>query len=118
MFRRIGLPDPEPVALMPLSHQIAQKLHGLTEPESKRAHDLIDPQIIMLEEEVDLALARRTCERLFSYRRMQAWPPTIRKNDPWEDYYKGQQPPESVLQSIDEAITWGNALIDSIAKAR
>ena len=118
MFRRIGLPDPEPVALMPLSHQIAQKLHGLTEPKSKQAHDLIDLQIIMLEEEVDLALVRRTCERLFSYRRMQAWPPTIRKNDAWEDYYKGQQPPESVLQSIDEAITWGNALISSIAKAR
>lgn len=36
MFRRVELPDLEPVALMPLCHQIPQKLHGLTEPESKR----------------------------------------------------------------------------------
>lgn len=117
MFRRVGLPDPKPVALMPLCHQISQKLHGLTEPGSKRAHDLIDLQIIMLEGEIDLALVRQTCERLFAYRRKQAWPPVIRKNDGWDSYYREQQPPPSVLQSVDDAIIWGNKLIDDIAKA-
>lgn len=117
MFRHVGLPDPEPIAFMPLRHQISQKLHGLTEPKSKRAHDLIDLQIIMLEEKINLALVRQTCERLFSYRRMQAWPPIIRKNNDWDSYYREQQPPTSVLQSVDDAITWGNKLIDDIAKA-
>jgi hypothetical protein len=114
MFTRIGLPEPAPIALMRIHHQIAQKIHGLTEPESKRAHDLIDLQIIMQEEAVELELVKVTCERLFAYRKMQAWPPAIRKNEGWDSYYSEQQPPASVLQTIDEAINWGNTLIDSI----
>ena len=117
MFARIGLPAPAPIALMRIHHQIAQKIHGLTEPGSKRAHDLIDLQIIMQQEDVELCLVRETCERLFAYRRVQAWPPAISKNEDWDSYYSEQQPPESVLQTVDEAIVWGNVLIDSIAKA-
>lgn len=36
-FESIGLPSPGPVPLMPVSHQIAQKLHGLSEPGSNCA---------------------------------------------------------------------------------
>lgn len=117
MFRRIGLPDPAPVGLMRVHHQIAQKIHGLTEPGSKRAHDLIDLQIIMLEEDIEFGLVKETCERLFTYRRMQPWPPVISKNESWDGYYNEQQPPVSVFQTVDEAIVWGNAFIDSIVKA-
>lgn len=39
---RLGFPEIGPIACMPLYHQIAQKLHGASEPGSKRAHDLID----------------------------------------------------------------------------
>lgn len=46
LFEEIGLPQPGPVPLMPLHYQVAQKLHALTEPGSKRAHDLVDLQII------------------------------------------------------------------------
>lgn len=118
MFRKVGLPDPAPIALMPLCHQISQKIHGLTEPRSKRAHDLIDLQIIMQSDEVDLALLEKTCERLFAYRKMQAWPPVVKKNENWDAYYAEQQPPATVLQSVDEAIDWGNALIALIAKTQ
>lgn len=103
---------------MPLHHQISQKIHGLTELQSKRAHDLIDLQIIMQDESVDLALVKQTCERLFAYRKMQMWPPRISKNEDWDTYYIEQQPPESVLQSVDEAIDWGCALIESIVEAQ
>lgn len=116
MFESIGLPAPAPIALMPLHHQIAQKIHGLTEPASKRAHDLIDLQIIMKDEAVDLVLIKQTCERLFAYRKMQSWPPAIIKNESWDTYYEEQQPPESVIQSVEEAVAWGNALIDSIVE--
>ncbi|MDR2672429.1 MAG: nucleotidyl transferase AbiEii/AbiGii toxin family protein [Coriobacteriales bacterium] len=117
MFTRIGLPEPAPIALMRIHHQIAQKIHGLTEPESKRVHDLIDLQIIMHVENVELGLVRETCERLFAYRRMQAWPPAISKNEGWDNYYFEQQPSASVLQTVDEAIIWGNALINRIVEA-
>jgi hypothetical protein len=117
MFTRIGLPGPAPVALMRIHHQIAQKIHGLTEPESQRAHDLIDLQIIMQEENVELKLVKETCERLFAYRGMQAWPPAIRKNKGWDSYYSEQHPSASVLQTVDEAIIWGNALINRIVEA-
>ena len=117
MFARIGLPAPAPVALMQVHHQIAQKIHGLTEPGSKRAHDLKDLQIIMQQEDVELGLVRETCERLFVYRRVQTWPPAISKNEDWDSYYSEQQPPGYVLQTIDEAIDWGNTLISSIVMA-
>jgi hypothetical protein len=117
MFTGIGLPEPAPIALMQIHHQIAQKIHGLTEPESKRAHDLIDLQIIMQEENAELGLVRKTCERLFAYRGMQAWPPAISKNENWDDYYSEQQPSASILQTVDEAIIWGNTLISSIVEA-
>jgi hypothetical protein len=117
MFTRIGLPEPAPIALMRIHHQIAQKIHGLTEPERKRAHDLIDPQIIMQKENVELGLMRGACERLFAYRRMQAWSPAISKNEGWGNYYFEQQPPASVLQTVDEAIIWDNALINRIVEA-
>ena len=117
MFAKIGLPKPAPVALMRIHHQIAQKIHGLTEPESKRAHDLIDLQIIVQEEEdIELKLVKETCARLFAYRNAQTWPPVITRNEGWSDYYSEQQPPASVHQTIDEAIEWGNSLIDSILK--
>ena len=45
-FAALGLPTPEPVPLMPLEFQVAQKLHAATAPGSQRAHDLIDLQLI------------------------------------------------------------------------
>ncbi len=117
MFRELGFPDPDPLPLMPLHHQIAQKLHGASEPGSKRAHDLIDLQIIMRGATVDLTLTRRTCERLFAYRAMQPWPSVITKNEGWETLYDAQVLPPPVLQSVDEAVAWANELVTTIANA-
>lgn len=117
LFRTLGFPDPNPVPIMPLHHQIAQKLHGASEPRSKRAHDLIDLQVIMHRGTIDLALARKTCERLFAYRAMQPWPAVVKKNEGWDDLYAAQVLPPPVLQSVDEAVAWVNELIASIAKA-
>ena len=58
MFLRVGFPEPSPVPLMPLHHQIAQKLHGLSEPGSGRAHDLVDLQLIMKDAGIDMAKVR------------------------------------------------------------
>lgn len=117
MFRMIGLPKPAPVSLMKNHHQIAQKLHGLTEPGSKRAHDLIDLQIICQEENLDLPLIRQACERLFAYRGLHEWPPTVVVNDGWQELYAAQNPPDSVMQDVESAASWCSEFIDAIARA-
>ncbi|MBQ9041303.1 MAG: nucleotidyl transferase AbiEii/AbiGii toxin family protein [Eggerthellaceae bacterium] len=117
VLAQIGFPDLGPIPTMPLHHQIAQKLHGASEPGSERAHDLIDLQVIVSRGEVDYALTRQTCERLFAYRRKQAWPPTIVKGEEWDRLYADQLLPEPVLQTADEAVAWANELIGKIARA-
>ena len=42
---------------MRLEYQVAQKLHGASAPSSKRAHDLIDLQLIMANGGIDMELA-------------------------------------------------------------
>ena len=61
--------------VMKLSYQIAQKLHAVSDPDSERAHDLVDLQLIVAHSKLDMADVRSKCHRLFDYRRMQAWPP-------------------------------------------
>lgn len=78
IFAELGFPALNEVPLMPLSYQIAQKIHALTSG-SDRVRDLIDLQLIASNATIDLKATRRTCERLFAYRKMQAWPPTVEK---------------------------------------
>ncbi len=63
------LPEPGPVALMPLTHQVAQKPHALTSPGKSRAHGLADLQVICRNGAPDLVATHETCVRLFDYRR-------------------------------------------------
>ena len=117
IFTALGFPVPDAVPLMKCEHQIAQKLHGLTEPNSRRAHDLIDLQLIMEHSQVDFAKAAQLCRRLFSYRRMQAWPPTVIKGVDWETAYEDANFKRGVSRSLDAAIDWANELIARIDKA-
>lgn len=111
VFRELSIPDPEPVPLMPLHHQIAQKLHGASEVDSLRAHDLIDLQIIVSNADVDWARTRETCIRLFANRKEQTWPPTIVRGKNWGESYMFQAAGLDVIQDVDAAIVWVNELI-------
>ena len=84
LLEALGFPPIGPVPIMPLHHQIAQKLHAVSEVSSMRAHDLIDLQLIDAAYEGDYSDVRRTCVRLFAYRNMQSWPPFIKTNPAWE----------------------------------
>ena len=117
LFTALGFPEPGPVPLMRLEHQIAQKLHAVSEPGSQRAHDLIDLQIIAKGGELDYSKVRRTCVRLFSYRGMQAWPPTIAMGEGWDELYASQAIGIDVLESAELAVEWGNVFISSIDSA-
>jgi hypothetical protein len=113
-FLRLGFPAPKPVALMPIHHQIAQKLHALTTERNERAHDLIDLQIIAKNETIDFLTTKKICKRLFAARKMQIWPPVVSKSAEWDSLYNAQKGSLDVLQTVDEAVIWANDFIRTI----
>lgn len=117
MFAALGLPQPKPVSLMKLHHQVAQKLHGLTDQTQNRPHDLIDLQLIFSQNTLDLALVRKTCERLFAHRRRQSWPTKVSAGDSWETGYGAAKYDLPVKATVKEAIDWVNDLIDKISQS-
>ena len=110
------MPVPGRAPLMPLDHQVAQKLHALTGP-GDRARDLVDLQLIAANAELDLIATRRVCERLFAYRKAQAWPPEVVLRDGWEGLYAEQASGLPVLQNLADAAEWTNGFIRLIAVA-
>lgn len=111
LFTALGFPKPNPVPLMALHFQIAQKLHCASEEGSERAHDLVDLQIAVTEGKIDLTKTRTTCERLFAYRKQQPWPPIITVNPQWPELYDAAKRNLSVLPSVEAAVVWTNELI-------
>jgi hypothetical protein len=102
---------------MKLPFQIAQKLHGATGERSRRAHDLVDLQLIVNAGGVNYGEVRSACERLFKYRKCQPWPPTVIKTEGWNEIYENQKLNLPVLPTVDEAVVWANGLISKIVKA-
>lgn len=115
MFVALGFPPLDPMPFMKLAHQVAQKLHALTEEGSDRVHDLVDLQIILREDAPDVVAIKPLCIRLFSYRGMQEWPPRITAYPDWDIGYAAAAEGLDVLD-LEHAITWGNDLIDRIDK--
>lgn len=116
IFLKLNFPEPKPIALLPIHHQIAQKLHALSSLNSERAHDLIDLQLIIQHEPVDLPLVHTACNRLFESRRQQSWPPVIIKGYTWDKLYSSQIGRLPVAQNVDEAIDVINKFILKICK--
>ena len=115
-FARLGFPAPGRAPLMPLGHQIAQKLHAVTDDED-RVRDLVDLQLILQNDDVDLASTRDTCERLFAYRKRQEWPPVAAARPGWDEQYAVQSAGLPVSQDVHEAVDRVNELIKSICDA-
>ncbi len=117
IFDALGFPPLRPMPFMKLTYQVAQKLHGLTEDGSERAHDLVDLQVIFNEEEIALPEVKSVCLRLFDYRRQQSWPPRVAAGRDWEIGYSAAAEGLDIL-SFDDAITWANHLITAIDSSR
>lgn len=117
MLEHMDFPKLDPIALMPLHYQIAQKLHGASEPDSQRAHDLVNLQLILRYGDVDLPLVRSTRERLFAYRQMQPWPTAIVANEAWASIYSEATMGLDVMQNVADAVIWINGFIDEIANS-
>ena len=117
LFEFLSLPSPSDLPMMRLEYQIAQKLHGASAPGSKRAHDLVDLQLIIGNGDVDIHRTGDICRKLFKYRKVHQWPPKVTKGDEWENIYNAQSRGLDVLPTVDEAIAWTNELIEKIDKA-
>lgn len=117
LFAEVGLQAPKPVRVMRADHQVAQKLHAVSEAGSERARDLVDLQLLDKGEELDLSQVRATCERLFEYRRQQPWPPIIEARAGWDALYRAAVEDVDVLADIDAAVAWTNAFVERIAEA-
>lgn len=117
LFTDLGLPAPGPVPVMRADHQVAQKLHAVSEPDSERARDLVDLQLLDRGENLDLVQVNATCVRLFDYRRRQAWPPAIEVGAGWDDLYEAAIEGIGVLPDIGTAVAWANEFIARIADA-
>lgn len=122
-FAELGLPEPAPVPVLPLPHQVAQKLHACTAPDrdewiNDRSHDLVDLQLAMDGyETATLTPFRIVAERLFASRRMHAWPPTVTPRRGWELIYPQQASGLGVHTGLTEAVAWTNELIHRIARS-
>jgi len=107
-----------PVAWRRELYHIPPRRRNLGATHNDRAHDLIDLQLINLHSTLDLAEVKATCERLFTYRREQAWPPKLVKGPNWSAVYKDARDTlrthSSIFKTVDEAIRWTNDLIKKI----
>ena len=117
IFAALNFPKPRPIPLMTIPFQIAQKLHGVTQRGSSRVRDLIDLQLIAKSVDVDYETTAEVCRRLFKYRRMHTWPPTVAKADDWDGVYDNQRGDLPVAASCDEAVAFVNDLIGRIDRA-
>lgn len=114
IFEKLNLPEPRPFPLMRVAHQIAQKIHGATDPDYVRVQDVIDLQLMMKRESVDRTEVRQICKRLFANRKKQSWPPKIEISDEWRVAYAGMVGDIPVLPTVDDAVAWANELIAKI----
>lgn len=122
LFDELGLPTPEPLPVLVVEHQVAQKLHACTSVSPKtnrneRAHDLVDLQLLEEEEEVDMVAVNTVTTRLFASRRTQTWPPEVRAYDGWDTLYAEAADGLDVLPDVDEAVRWANGFIERAVEA-
>lgn len=118
----LGLPTPQAIPTLPLAHQIAQKLHACTAPDTDdwtndRVHDLVDLQIAIERYPADDGDIKAATIRLFASRNGHPWPPTVTTRDGWADRYPQQAAGLDVITDLNAAITWTNDFIARIDHA-
>ncbi len=120
LFATLGLDRPDPIPLLAVDHQIAQKIHACTATnptagKDQRAHDLVDLQILGQEGPLDMSAIGATSERLFAARRSQQWPPTVVTYEAWDTIYIEASDGLDVLGNVADAVDWANAFIAEVA---
>lgn len=123
VFDEIGLPEPEPIPLMSVARQAAQKLHACTSESgpgasNDRAHDLVDLQILHRVETIDTAELSEVAPRLFTYRKRHAWPPVIVAHPGWGLLYANAAAGLEVFPDVVAAVEWANELVTAVCDGK
>lgn len=113
IFEGFGFGSIDPVSFLSKEIQLAQKIHALTHPESDRAHDLVDLQLLWTDD-IDLVTLKTACEHTFRYRKEHSWPPLpLRSMRADRARYEAalqeiliSDQPIPVAQDLDTARTW------------
>ena len=117
----LGFPRPEPVPVLAVEFQVAQKLHACTTPErnggNERAHDLVDLQILLDDEPLDPERLDDIGRRLFAARQVAPWPPVVQAWPGWDTAYVDAAQGLDV-RPLDEAVAWANAVIAEAVATR
>jgi hypothetical protein len=112
------------VALLPLSYQIAQKLHACTDPpgddhQNDRVRDL--PDLLLMEElgidENNLPSVRAACVEIFGERGTHQWPPQVQACPGWDALWINLVETENLEMSLNEAVLAVNTFINRISAA-
>lgn len=113
----------QPVELVDLEYQIAQKIHAATDPDYVRPHDLVDLQLLW-NVGPDISSLHSLCMRTFDWRRQQIWPPLpLRPMGGWELAYADARAETEVggttpvLPDITAARDWLAQIIKLIASS-
>lgn len=117
-----GLEGPDSLPCIPLTKQIAQKIHAVTEPPADgrtndRFRDLLD--IVMLSALIPASLElREVCEETFAVRQRHGWPPEVVLYLHWREPME-QRAKEMGLdpQSADDMVAHVAEFIRDIARA-
>lgn len=113
LFASLGLGVPAPIRVLPLHHQVSQKLHACTEPGNERAHDLVDLQL--MREHTDPDAVAATTQRLFAFRRAHDLDTaTVAPEARWGQLYEIAAAGLPVLGTVGEAANWANRYLDEI----
>jgi hypothetical protein len=113
------LPGPDSVPCLPLNHQLAQKIHGMTQPpregrRNERAKDLVD--VLLLGEFIeDVAALRQVCVSVFEARGAHEWPPMLEVLEHWRDEFRRLSEEYGLkLGSLEEGVAEARELIARI----
>jgi hypothetical protein len=120
-LKPFGIEGPEHLPCLPLTKQIAQKIHAVTDvPESganERFRDLLD--IVLLSAiEAPSAELREVCEETFNIRARQPWPPEIIAHPHWVEPLEARAKEIGLEQrSADEIVAHVIDYVHRIAEA-
>lgn len=117
IFSKLNFPEPAPIPVMQLEYQVAQKLHGATDPKGCRVQDLVDLQLILERESLNRVRLRSICERLFDNRKRQPWPSFVAATDALQTKYDYSRSNMNVIPDVKQATKTINDLIREIAKS-
>lgn len=117
-----GLQGPSMLPCLPVSFQIAQKLHAVTERfdlprQNERERDLID-LLLLRELADDLAVVRGAAIEIFDSRMKHAWPPQLNAEPNWiVDYPAVAREFKFPFEDLDEALSQVRAFVSEIDAA-